>query len=367
MWGHYLARGVRGQEKGGYDLSAIITGCDTSFSDRLLKHGYAVVHFNNLVGFSDDSQFLDVWHEVFSASFDLSSDDKNYLGPYRMEKGATIGYRIEQEREFLETRIGGNGAVEPAVDVMNFSQTVAGLHRIFTAISTAVLSCVSTEMGLDPRYFLDLTDRGHPGEDEWSSSVLRICHYPNTSSGRSVLFGAHTDTSFVTIAPLSRVSGLEVLDLNDGVWHCPETIPGEHCSNSSSSSGSGNTSAVVVIVGECLQLLTRSRYRAAIHRVAVSPNVARVSCPFLVRGRPKAVVGGRTYHHPGGACAVQSLPDLQGISMKMLHLLLDRKRGRCAAAHQHDDDDGDGNADGEQDEREWVLCAFPESYGHLLP
>ena len=49
--------------------------------------------------------------------------------------------------------------------------------------------------------------------DFYSSSVLRICCYNplNTvNKDEKVAFGAHTDTTFLTVAPCSSVPGLEI-------------------------------------------------------------------------------------------------------------------------------------------------------------
>ena len=117
---------------------------------------------------------------------------------------------------------------------------------------------------------------------------------------------------------------------------------------------------VLVMVGECLQLVTGSVFRAAVHRVRAPSTGPRVSCPLLVRGRASAKVGhcprASGYRHPGGEEAVSALPDLSGLSMRLLHTLLDRKRAKCAELHRHSDDsDGQGEGEGQ----DWVLAAFP--------
>ena len=55
-----------------------------------------------------------------------------------------------------------------------------------------------------------------------SMSPHRMCRYANGSSGKkgaSEIFGAHTDTSFVTIVPAARVGGLEAFDEDSLQWY----------------------------------------------------------------------------------------------------------------------------------------------------
>jgi hypothetical protein len=74
-----------------------------------------------------------------------------------------------------------------------------------------------------------------------------------------------------------------------------------------------------------------------------------VSCPFLVRAHGAAVFhpNDPLYTHPGGASAVAALPDLDGMSMKLLQKVLDLKRHRCVKQN-------------EGSEEEWVLAAYSD-------
>jgi len=48
------------------------------------------------------------------------------------------------------------------------------------------------------------------------------------------------------------------------------------------------------------------------------------------------------------------LPDFSGVTMKMLHSILDIKRKRCAASNS--------NGSRTQDDGHWILSAFPTDY-----
>jgi hypothetical protein len=134
----------------------------------------------------------------------------------------------------------------------------------------------------------------------------------------------------------------------------------------------------MMFVGEFLQVLSKHRFKAAVHRVrnfgvpssllhVVSSEDAavkdagtsnsqhrnqRISCPYLIRGRHGAVFDIHNtdrYTHPGGAEAVSEelVPNLDGTSVKMMHKLLDLKRQRCFREN--------GSAEGST----WVLSAYP--------
>ena len=142
-------------------------------------------------------------------------------------------------------------------------------------------------------------------------------------------FGAHTDTSFVTIGLRAARPGLQVLPLDalshpDSDHRRHQWVDVEETSDDRVSPAPLTGPVVaVVLVGECLQVLTGGHFRAAPHKVVAglpshvhhSNSISsssgtssgsrscggRVSCPFIVRGRPDAVVGlrdpHRGYHH----------------------------------------------------------------------
>ena len=75
----------------------------------------------------------------------------------------------------------------------------------------------------------------------------------------------------------------------------------------------------------------------------------RLSMPFLIRGRLSAKINTKGHDHPGGETALAALPDLDGMSMAVIHKLLDMKRRKCRTAHEGDRGD-------------WVLSAYPEMH-----
>jgi hypothetical protein len=254
-----------------------------------------------------------------------------------------------------------------------------------------------------------------PAADGVSSALLRVCCYPasapyNGRTGRekppSYSFGAHTDTTVLTLGPVSRVPGLQLYDRCEAGW-----VPVEERSirrTFARAASSRGQLPVTLFVGELLQVLTKKHYLATVHRVLRprgSAQLERVSCPYLVRGKWSTVIalGGtdgegnrlhNAHRHPGGAETESRLPDLDGVSLRLLHKMLDLKRAKCRAVHEkrvaagrrafrreaaartpdslrsqgeeggaEEDDDDDEEDDGVRFDPSWVLASYPETTG----
>lgn len=117
-------------------------------------------------------------------------------------------------------------------------------------------------------------DPEEPMAGSTSSTLLRVCHYkPSTSTAHEVLFPAHTDSTLLTLSPLSpQAPGLQ-LQAADGEWLDVEC-------------GAHRVLDVEVHAGDYLGILSRGFYPALRHRV-VRPagGVSRLSMPLLLRPR----------------------------------------------------------------------------------
>ncbi len=125
-------------------------------------------------------------------------------------------------------------------------------------------------------------------------SPHRICRYQGKSSSDKneqlkETFGAHTDTSFMTLVPVAAISGLEIFDEAANVWLRPELMARKTWEADRAKQGL-DTSAqtekvimfdgdeekeielpwhcryVVAMPGELLQIATRNEVAAAVHR-----------------------------------------------------------------------------------------------------
>lgn len=333
------------------DTSSIATR--QAIAQCMRDHGFIVLHVDNIKNEMQKQGMMN-WEEVFKAAFGCSSEggavaDPVVTSPYRSEHGATLGVRRDDTRKFFETRRTFDHHVDPDVpSVTVYSAVVLALFQLLGDIGRDVAGYMATELGLEAEYFTDLMDgEDIPEAEHFSSSVLRICNYTpghhDTAccpGNPDIAFGSHTDTSFVTVAPVSSNNGLEIRDLMDGSWHMAEV-------------GAPQPS-VVVFAGECLQMLTKSYYRAAVHRVRVTGINNRVSCPFIMRGRKKALIKNISEDVMAALKPDKKayIADLDGASMGLIHKMLDFKRVKCRKHHENSTED-------------WVLAAYPCTVGPL--
>lgn len=159
---------------------------------------------------------------------------------------------------------------------------------------------------------------------EISSSPHRLCRYEdngkNPSASATEVFGAHTDTTFVTVIPVAAVSGLEIFDNAAGAWIRPELMARRHWENErmeqnkipSAIVGENgqpwHARYVVCMPGELLELVTQRQILTAVHRVvAACFGEARISAPVLLRARPKALMDLKKLYGSNDANVVGSL------------------------------------------------------------
>lgn len=153
----------------------------------------------------------------------------------------------------------------------------------------------------------EIMDDGRPivgsgierNEGPVSMSPHRMCKYSNNNGDKkkgkkdkpSEIFGAHTDTSFVTIVPAAQVSGLEVFDEDALQWYRPELNARKHAKGLDPKSKMDDQFPwhcryLIVMPGELLQITSRNNIPAAVHRVVAAVDKPRLSAPVLLRARP---------------------------------------------------------------------------------
>lgn len=174
-------------------------------------------------------------------------------------------------------------------------------------------------------------------EGDVSMSPYRLCRYTDTREDAGTsreVFGAHTDTSFVTIVPVAEISGLEVYDEEAERWYRPELRARAHWEEEQTSSGKDpslqydetsdgkqtpwHCRYVAIMPGENLQLATRNEIPAAVHRVvAAKSGEPRLSAPVLLRGRPGTKFLSDRYL--GGWLGNNLVLDADGLSMEEIH------------------------------------------------
>ena len=167
-------------------------------------------------------------------------------------------------------------------------------------------------------------------------SPHRLCRYSypkntkeNNDSSSSTkakeIFGAHTDTSFVTIIPCASVAGLEVFNEDISEWVRPECVAKQHYDkyHRQNDSTPWYSNYVIILPGELLQLMTRSMIVSSIHRVISIQNVnkSRISAPILLRARSNKVMDVEKYFgsvDDGGDISFL-LDDCEDMTMEEIH------------------------------------------------
>lgn len=408
-----------------------------NLAKQLKDHGWAILSLDTLIHNMNMEEYdcLMNWEHIFSEIFQSSNEEKDKIIKFHAIQGQTMGYRQEGLREFIETRLQGrdnnndgddnNGNnddnndgddssnnhhhhqssssvassphVLPRIDHEKFEKCVQILWKILREIVIDVISCMAYYIGIDPLYFLELIDSNPIPQGEVSSTVLRICSYPfdiNHLQESQISFGAHTDTSFITIGLFSSISGLEIQDLQTKSWISIEDMIPSFTTTSTTTTGTPTTTItpstpqVSIFVGDVMQLLTGGFYTACVHRVRTyhrhpQKNLSmtpRISCPFIVRGRHKSKIRSvsqyQRYPSPAmsalpppppssdnnpqetptppsslpspEAITLVELPDFEDLNMKLIHTLLDRKRQKCMKQNQEEGNEVD----------EWVLKSF---------
>lgn len=170
-----------------------------------------------------------------------------------------------------------------------------------------------------------------------SMSPHRLCRYADEGEGGSPsreIFGAHTDSSWVTVVPVAEVSGLEVYDEEAKKWYRPERRARLHWEEEQVARGKDpsllfdedddgkqlpwHARYLVIMPGEYLQLATRAEVPSAVHRVVAAKGMSpRLSAPVLLRGRPGTKF--LTKRYLGGTLGNPLMEDADGLTMDDIH------------------------------------------------
>jgi hypothetical protein len=204
------------------------------------------------------------------------------------------------QMQFLERRRRSDGTWLPALTETD--SALAAAFDVQAALGRALVQLVvaaSTEDGGGPGdpdravqlardWVDDGTARPQNNHTSISMSPHRLCRYQDRGGGNATnteLFGAHTDSSFLTVVPVAAVAGLEVYDEAAAQWYRPEAAAWQHHSrhHPHASPPPWYARYAVFMAGEWLQLASGNQVAAVVHRV-VAAN--RTSAPVLLRARP---------------------------------------------------------------------------------
>lgn len=271
------------------------------------------------------------------------------LGRLRLYRDKVVGYRelAGGSARFLEVhaRAAGRGGLPAPKVPAALGRRAAELHQALQALARSLIAWMAEFLEIPPEALLQSLDEASLSnleDGDCSASVLRLCSYGFQAEAEeveaksegseavaaeleSVVFDEHTDASFLTLAPVGSLPGLQFRDLES---------PGLPWWDVESGLSQGH---LVAFVGDFLEVLTRGAYVACRHRVCCEDSgKQRFSMPFLVRGQPSKVLDTRRWtKDANGALDMpqtgsQELPllRLEGIVYSELRQFLDLKGRR---------------------------------------
>jgi hypothetical protein len=346
--------------------------------NALVSHGALLVDLSDGgTSFAKPQVMARLWKATESFFANAATDGASLPGmTTALETGshhAKVGFASYDNGnlQFLETRLTREGELlPPAADLRLSEDDAQALNdsfaivaqigqdvvRITTAASSIEAGALEGAVASDAALLLatELVDDGKPLnsdilaplEGSVSMSPHRLCRYANqpkaaanrnaTASNTREVFGAHTDSTFITAVPVAAVAGLEVYDEEASQWYRPELAARQHWqleqarrSNDPDAvvdtleDGSAlpwHARYVVLMPGEMLQLVTRSEVLAAVHRVvATEDERARLSAPILLRGRPGTVLNVDRYLGGGQPSGDMILNECNGMTIEQIH------------------------------------------------
>ena len=146
-----------------------------------------------------------------------------------------------------------------------FEPAVRSCYASCTTLSMRLLAVIASNLGVSPQVLA----RGF--EEGAHTSFLRLNFYPKSALDndgdapqRPFGVGEHTDAGALTILLQDEQPGLEVQ--REGRWHLVEPRP----------------DALVINLGDIVQVWSNDQYRAAPHRVLTNSMHERYSIPFFL-------------------------------------------------------------------------------------
>ncbi|KAK9013427.1 hypothetical protein V6N11_041436 [Hibiscus sabdariffa] len=191
--------------------------------------------------------------------------------------------------------------------VQNLCREVVATFSIeVKKLGSRILELVVEGLGLESGYF----------EDKLSESMmLSVNHYPPCPDPSLTLgLSKHCDPDLITILHQGDVYGLQVF--NNGEWIGVEPLP----------------SALVVNIGNLLQIISNDKLKSVEHRVVTNSRVARTTAAFFISpsddsiiepAKPLMISGASVYR----ACELKEfmlhyLPNLENNEVVMKHFKL---------------------------------------------
>lgn len=253
------------------DIS-MVDGSQLRALDRSCRdHGFFLLSGHGLEGLIDET--LHVADQFFSLDREqkkeISRDYNNPMGWFDRE--LTKGQRDHKEIFDFTDPASQLGQVRNQWpdSLPGFQRVMARYHQAFSVLAEQTVALVLRALDLDAGEVTEF--RGDP-----SISPVRLNRYltddpvpekqrENLMKLGDVALGAHTDPGVLTLLIQDSVGGLQTQSAT-GDW--VDIVP--------------TSGAIVINIGDTMQVWTNDRYKAANHRVLPMSRTERVSIPFFL-------------------------------------------------------------------------------------
>lgn len=199
---------------------------------------------------------------AMQAFFSLPTDAKRQISRSRKNPWGFFDRELTKnaldQKEVFDIGPGDGAAIRPQwpVGLSGFRNTVMRYSRACELLSCKLLSAISVNLGMSPGFLSRSFGPAH-------SSFLRLNYYPVYQGSGSFGIHNHTDAGALTLLLQDDQPGLEVF--RDGRWHLVQPIH----------------DALVVNIGDIVQVWSNDLYKAALHRVIASAEWPRYSAPYF--------------------------------------------------------------------------------------
>jgi isopenicillin N synthase-like dioxygenase len=227
--------------------------------------------FFQIVGHGIADRTLDALRRQMRAFFALPTASKHAImrtaenpwGFYDRE----LTKRTRDWKQVFDYGPPDGGAIMPQLprELPRFGSAVARFYAECDALAFELVEVIAGNLGTPPGALDSCFRPDH-------TSFLRLNYYPpcplparqaDSSPGGHLGVNAHTDSGALTLLLQDDQPGLEVF--HDGAWCLVEP----------------RRDALVVNIGDIVQVWSNDRYTAALHRGLVSANAERFSAPFF--------------------------------------------------------------------------------------
>lgn len=311
---------------------------DPSFIAELREAAHAVGFFQ-VINYGADASQVDDLFSVMKQFFDLPLEERlkldNRNSPHfrgyarlgtevtrgRVDSREQIDFSPEREavRDYPEEQPywllqGPNQWPRDALPELE--RRAMEWARLMSGVGAELLSAVAVSLGQPEHYFEDLFE----DTPAWMAKLVHYVGGLESAGGQGV--GLHADYGFVTLLLQDEVGGLEVLPPGT-----ESPIPVEPISG-----------ALVVNLGEMLEVATGGYLAATIHRVQAPPRgVDRYSVPFFWSPRLDAIVEPVPLppELEAAAAGISDDPDNPMLSSYGMNVLKGRMRAHPDVAELH--------------------------------